>query len=142
LDVRGKPGGIIKDVELSDANTAAFTYDFRHRFGLGLDDLGSTVPWHEVVYLVSVLIRDPSSWLQTSLNDWHHPVSYEWAALAAQYDLHAQVNSKRKPKPYPRPWKDVGDGSTRKGTARSDAREILAKARDGGFKWQNRRTPT
>jgi hypothetical protein len=93
------------------------------------------------VYLVSVLIRDPSSWLQTSLNDWHHPVSYEWAALAAQYDLHAQVNSKRKPKPYPRPWKD-GGAAKRKGTARADARELLAKARDGGFKWQSRHTPT
>jgi len=142
LDKRGKPGGIIKVVELIDDHTPAFAYDFRRRFGLGLDDLGSTVPWPEVVYLVSVLIRDPSSWLQTSINNWHHPISYEWAALAAQYDLHAQVNSKRKPKLYPRPWKDAGGGVTRKGTPRRDAREILAKARDGGFKWQNRRTPT
>jgi hypothetical protein len=142
LDVGREPGGIIKVVELIDDHTPAFAYDFRYRFGLGLDDLGEKVPWHEVVYLVSVLIRDPSSWLQTSINNWHHPVSFEWAALAAQYDLHAQVNSKRKPKPYPRPWKDAGGGSNRKGTARSDAREILAKARNGGVKWQSRRTPT
>lgn len=122
-----------------DDHRAAFVYDFRHRFGLGLDDLGSRVPWTEVVYLVSVLVRDPSSWLQTSLNGWHHPVSYEWAALAAQYDLHAQVNSKRKPKPYPRPWDNTRE--KRKGTARADAREILARAKRGEFKWQNRRTP-
>ncbi len=141
MDVGREPGGIIKVVEILDDHRAAFVYDFRHRFGLGLNDLGTTVPWDEVVYLVSVLIRDPSSWLQTSINNWHHPVSYEWAALAAQYDLHAQVNSKRKPKPYPRPWKDAGAG-TRKGTPRADARELLAKARDGGIKWQNRRTPT
>lgn len=142
MDVGYQPGGIIKVVEILDDHTAAFIYDFRNRFGLGLDDLGTTVPWSEVVYLVSVLIRDPSSWLQTSLNGWHHPVSYEWAALAAQYDLHAQVNSKRKPKPYPRPW-DTGQGSgKRKGTVRADARDILARARLGGTQWQNRRTPT
>jgi hypothetical protein len=140
VDVGREPGGIIRVVEILDDHTAAFTYDFRNRFGLGLDDLGTTVPWHEVVYLVSVLVRDPSSWLQTSLNGWHHPVSYEWAALAATYDLHAQVHSKRKPKPYPRPWS--GDTEKRKGTVRTDARDILARARRGEFKWQNRRTPT
>lgn len=126
--------GILED------HTAAFVYDFRHRFGLGLGDLGNTIPWAEVVYLVAVLLRDPTSWLQVSVNKWHHPVSYEWAALAAQYDLHAQVNSKRKPKPYPRPWPN--DTNTRKGTARRDGREILARARNGGLTWQNRRTPT
>ena len=142
MDRGYQPGGIIRVVEIMDDHRAAFVYDFRHRFGLGLDDLGKTVPWTEVVYLVAVLIRDPSSWLQTSINDWHHPISYEWAALAATYDLHAQVHSKRKPKPYPRPWKDGQAGTTRKGKPRADARDILAKARNGEFKWQNRRTPT
>ena len=141
MDGRYWPGGIIAVVELIDNHTPAFAYDFRHRFSIGLDDLGHKIPWHEVVYLVAVLLRDPTSWLQTSVNGWHHPVSYEWAALVAQYDLHAQVNSKRKPKPYPRPW-STSDGGRRKGTTRSDARELLAKARQGDFKWLNRHTPT
>lgn len=124
---------------LIEDHKAAFVYDFRHRFGLGLGDLGTTVPWVEVVYLVAVLLRDPSSWLQVSYNKWHHPVSFEWAAHAATYDLLAQVHSKRKPKPYPRPWPTTTN--TRKGTARVDGREILERARNGGLKWQNRPTP-
>lgn len=124
---------------LIEDHKAAFVYDFRHRFGLGLGDLGTTVPWVEVVYLVAVLLRDPSSWLQVSYNGWHHPVSFEWAAHAATYDLLAQVHSKRKPKPYPRPWPTTTN--TRKGTARLDGREILERARNGGLKWQNRPTP-
>ncbi len=132
-------GGIIKVVELIDDHTAAFIYDFRYRFSLGLDDIGTRIPWVEVVYLVAVLLRDPSSWLQVSVNGWHHPVSYEWAAMAAQYDLHAQVNSKRKPKPYPRPWSGLNQANG-KGTVRPDSREILKRARDGDFKWRNKHT--
>ena len=134
-------GGIIAVLELIEDHKAAFVYDFRHRFGLGLGDLGTTVPWSEIVYLVAVLLRDPSSWLQVSFNKWQHPVSFEWATQAATYDLLAQVHSKRKPKPYPRPWPD-GKNSSRKGTIRRDSRDILARARDGGLKWQNRHTPT
>lgn len=140
MDVGREPGGIIAVVDLLDDHTAAFIYDFRHRFGLGLSDLGSKVSWLEVWHLVSVLLRDPSSWLATSLQGWHHPISYEWAALAATYDLLAQVHSKRKPKPYPRPWSGSGKGS-RKGTVRKDARDILAKARQGDYQWQSKRTP-
>ena len=133
-------GGIVAVFELIEDHTAAFVYDFRHRFSLGLQDLGTKVPWVEVVYLVAVLLRDPTSWLQVSFNKWQHPVSFEWAAQVATYDLLAQVNSKRKPKPYPRPWPD-GKGGSRKGTARADSREILARARNGDLNWQNKRMP-
>jgi hypothetical protein len=100
-----------------------------------------SVSWGEIVHLISVLLRDPSSWLQVSVNKWHHPVSFEWVAMAAQYDLHAQVNSRRKPKPYPRPWPDSNAGN-RKGQARADARDILARAKNGALEWHNKRTPT
>ena len=132
-------GGIIAVLGLLEDHKAAFVYDFRQRFGLGLNDLGTTVPWVEVVYLVAVLLRDPSSWLQVSKNGWHHPVSFEWATQAATYDLLAQVNSKRKPKPYPRPWPTKN--GNRVGTPRRDSREILERARNGGLKWQSRPTP-
>ena len=96
--------------------------------------------WREACLLISALLSDPQSFLQTKLRGWSHPITYDWAVLAAIYDLLAQVNSKRKPKPYPRPWGD--DGKSKKGTPRKDARDILARARRGEFKWQNRHTPT
>ncbi len=141
MDRRRRPGGIVRVLEIIEDHKAAFVYDFRNRFRLGLSDLGTKVPWSEVVYMVAVLLRDPSSWLQTSVAGWHHPITYEWPILASIYDLHAQVNSKRKPKPYPRPW-PKGASASRRGRVRNDAREILAKAKNGGIKWQNRHTPT
>ena len=60
--------------------------------------------------MVSVLLRDPTSWTQAAVNDWRNPVSYEWIQGAHLYDLLAAVNSKRKPKPYPTPWPAPGAG--------------------------------
>lgn len=121
-------------------NETAVVYDFRSRFGLGLTDVHEKIGWRETCLLVSALMGDPSSFLQASARGWSHPISYEWPVVAATYDLLAQVNSKRKPKPYPRPWPK--DSQSKKGTARKDGRDILARARKGEFKWQNRRMPT
>ena len=133
-------GGILAVLQILEDYKHAFTYDFRFRFGLGLDSLGTTVPWSEVVSLVSVLMSDPTSWLQTAKNDWQHPITYEWSIAAATYDLLAQVNSKKKPKPWPRPWSEPS--TVRKGrNTRKDARAILTKARDGDLKWQKPLTP-
>jgi hypothetical protein len=137
LDWWCKPGGILTVLDTIENHKAAFVYDFRHRFGAGLDDLGEKLPWNEVLLILTVLLRDPTSWLHTSVAKWHHPVSYDWTVGVATYDLLAQVYSKRKPKPYPRPWTDGKGG--RKGQVRNDAREILAKARDGELTWQNKR---
>ena len=93
------------------------------------------------MYLVAVLLRDPTSWLQTSVNKWDHPITMEWAVQVATYDLLAQVNSKRKPKPYPRPWRN-SNGNNRKGTVVPNARELLKKAKQGEFEWQSKHTPT
>lgn len=133
-------GGILAVLQILEDYKHAFTYDFRSRFGLGLDSLGTTVPWSEVVSLVSVLVADPTSWLQTAKNDWQHPISYEWTIHAATYDLLAQVNSKRKPKPWPRPWGTPT--KVHKGRKpRRDARAILNKAKDGDLEWQSKLTP-
>lgn len=140
MDPRCPLGGIIAVLQILEDYKPAFTYDFRARFGLGLDALGDTVPWSEVISLVAVLLRDPTSWLQTAKNEWQHPISYDWTISAATYDLLAQVNSKRKPKPWPRPWGD--SGTVRKGTkVRRDARAILTKAKDGDLDWQSKHTP-
>ena len=54
---------------------------------------------------MTILLRDPSSWLQAADGEWDYPVSREWIVGTHTYDLHAAVNSK-KPKPYPKPWPD------------------------------------
>ena len=140
MDPRSPTGGIIAVLQILEDYKPAFTYDFRARFGLGLDSLGTTVPWNEVVSLVAVLLRDPTSWLQVAKSNWQHPISYEWTLAAATYDLLAQVNSKRKPKPWPRPWAEPNTKRLGK-TTRRDARAILRKAKDGDIEWQSKPTP-
>ena len=140
MDWGSKPGGILKVLEIIEDHREGFIYDFRSRFSLGLADVGTTAPWDEVVLLVTVLLRDPTSWLHTSVANWAHPISYDWPVLASMYDLHAQVNSKGKPKPFPRPWDNRSNVQSRP-MPRADAREILKRAKNGELKWQNKLTP-
>ena len=107
---------------------------------MGLGALGNEVPWPEVISLVSILMADPTSWLQTAKNKWQHPITYEWTIQAATYDLLAQVNSKRKPKAWPRPWGKQDKTHIGK-INRRDARAILQKAKDGDLEWQNKLMP-
>jgi hypothetical protein len=106
LDPRCAPGGICKLRELIEEHPAEFTYDFRIRFNFGIEDVGATITWLEALRLVSVLLRDPSSWLQAARNEWSYPVDRNWILASQTYDLLAMVNSKKKPKPYPTPWPD------------------------------------
>jgi hypothetical protein len=119
--------------ELVDKHEAELVYDLRK---LGINP--AKVDLDELSLLVDVLIRDPESWTHAALAEWKHPISYEWTVLVATYDLLAQVNSRRRPKPYPRPWPD-GNAKT-KGTVRKDARDILKRARDGELRWQSKPT--
>jgi len=140
MDTRCTTGGILTVLELIEDYKPAFVYEFRARFHLGLADLGTTVPWEEVIYLVAVTMSDPTSWLQAAKHNWSPPIDYNWTLAAATYDLLATVNSKKKPKPWPRPWND----GTQKKTVRKirrDARAILSKAKDGDLKWQKPPTP-
>ena len=140
MDTRCPPGGILTVLEIIEDYKPAFVYEFRARFHLGLADLGTTVPWEEVIYLVAVTMSDPTSWLQASKHNWSHPIDYNWTLAAATYDLLATVNSKKKPKPWPRPW---NDGTQKKMVSkiRRDARAILTRAKDGDLEWQNKPTP-
>jgi hypothetical protein len=56
--------------------------------------------------VLSVLGRDPSSWVAASLSGWQTPVTQESAVLMDLFDLQHASKSKHKPKPYPRPWPD------------------------------------
>lgn len=79
-------------------------FDFRTKFQASIQDIGDRITWLEAVYLVAVLMRDPTSWLQAVSAGWKFPVSQEWMVAVHTYDLLAAVNSKNKPKPYPTPW--------------------------------------
>lgn len=121
-----KPGGIWRLLEVIEEHPAEFAYDWRTRFGMGVDAIGHSVTYREACLLLAVLLRDPSSWVQAAEAGWKHPVSREWMVAAHTYDLHARVNSKTKPKPYPNPFPDkdkVRTGRTTK--TREEVRQIL-----------------
>lgn len=111
MDSGSEPGGILKLRELIEEHPAEIAYDFRIKFGLSVEQISYTVSYGEAVMLVSMLLRDPSSWLQAAVNRWKYPVSPEWMVMANLFDLTMAVNSKNKPKPMDRPWPKKNDGS-------------------------------
>lgn len=127
MDSGSGSGGIAKLRDLISEHEPAITYDFRHRFGLSLSDIGYAITFREAIALVSVLQVDPTSWLQAAMNDWKHPASFEWMMLAQLTDVTLAVNSKNQPKPMPRPWPDQGakriGGETK--ITQSEVRKIL-----------------
>jgi hypothetical protein len=74
-------------------------------------------------------MSNPNSHLQAAMNDWKHPVSYEWILLSHIFDLLAMANSKKKPKPYPTPWPDpnVNKLKPTKAQSRSDVLKQLRR---------------
>jgi hypothetical protein len=101
-------GGSLKVRELIADHPAELAYDFRSRFGISYLAIGHDVTYLEAAYLISVLVQIPDSWLSAKIQNWTHPVSHEFIVAAHTYDLLATVNSKKKPKPYPMPWKPAG----------------------------------
>lgn len=129
MDAGCTTGGILKLCELILDHPAELSYDFRSRFQLSIYDIGGHVSYLEAILLVSVLMRDPSSWLQAAANDWKHPVSFEWMVQTNTYDLHAAINSKRKAKPYPTPWQspDTNRIGSKKRQKRADVLAALER---------------
>jgi len=78
--------------------------DFRTIYHTSWEDVGCAVPYREAVHLVRELQNNPTSRLSAAINGWTFPVTYEWMALAELIDLTVQANSKRKQRPFPRPW--------------------------------------
>jgi len=122
--------------QLVEEHEAELVYDLRK---LGIDP--GEVDVDELILLVDVLLRDPTSWLHASVAKWKHPISYEWTVLVSVYELLAQVNTRkgRKAPRFPKPWPDPNVKT--KGKTRKDAREILKRAKDGELDWQNKPTP-
>lgn len=101
-------------------------YDFRHKFQLSIFDIGDSVTWLEAALLISILLQETDSWLQSVKSGWKYPVSREWIVQAHTFDLHARVNTKNKPKPYPAPWPDKATNKIGKaGQSDKQVRKIL-----------------
>lgn len=125
MDSGCQRGGILKLRELIEEHPSEIAYDFRSRFGLSVLDIGNGVTWLEATYLVAILLRDPTSWLQAAVNEWEYPVSREWMVAAHSYDLLHAVNSKNKPKPYPTPW--LAEGTQKLGSKHQSRGSVLDK---------------
>lgn len=103
---RGFSPPILTLLDLFEEHKAAFEYDWRTRFGLPLYEVGESMSYGEAWRLTDLLRADPSSQLASTLAGWEHPASRESMALMDLYDLQHASKSRKKPKPYPRPWGD------------------------------------
>ena len=133
MDSRRTRGGIVRVLELAEKHPAEIRADFRTLYNVSFDDVGGKVKWIEAIYLVSMLMRNPQSWLQAAVNGWKYPVDNAYMMLAETYDLLARVNSKNKPKPIPRPWPDTNKtkiGSTTRTREEIEARLNSSKPKD------------
>ena len=96
----------------------AFEYDWRHRFGVPLQQVGGRMSWGEAWRLTMVLAGDPSSQVGAALGGLSYPVDRADLVLRDLFDLQHQSKSRRRVPPYPRPFPDssrrtLGAGSGR-----------------------------
>src|SRR5690606_36817846 len=101
--LRGGVGGILGLLDLIEEHRDAFDYDWRTRFGLSTDVIGTEMDLREAWSLTRTLISDGTSRIGAAVAGWDRPWSPEAWALADIWDLLAQAYSKRKLQPYPRP---------------------------------------
>ncbi|WIE65957.1 hypothetical protein DEI99_005305 [Curtobacterium sp. MCLR17_036] len=115
-----------------------------HQLGYDVDDIGDdgtdelsaeAVDHVKVDRLLRVATRHPSSALYAAQHGWDFPVSREWIAAADVFDalnvlIAVTAQSRRQPKPYPRPWRDNNTSRLGKTTlSPAAAREVLTKNR-------------
>lgn len=80
-----------------------------------------------------ILSADPSSQIGASLSEWSHPVTREALVFMDLYDLQHMSKSKRRPKPYPRPWSEPARKTWgRTSMTREAVLAILTAHREGG----------
>lgn len=96
-----------------DAHRGAFEYDWRTRLHLPLSEIGRSMSWGEAIRQTERLSIDPESHVAASLAGWAHPIPRAAMVLMDLYDLQHQVAWRQggskgtRPKPYPRPWRNV-----------------------------------
>lgn len=108
----------------------AVEYEFRARFGVGLNVIGRDMSLAEAARLVAVIRSDPSSALAAAIEGWEHPVSREAAVLMDLWDLEAAKSGAKKPPTYPRVWKTPTQTRRRGDAAGRTPEEIKALLRE------------
>lgn len=109
-------------------------YDFRTRFGVGLNIIGRGMSLSEAARLVEIIRADPSSALAAEIEGWAHPVSREAAVLMDLWDLTAIATGTKRPPRYERPWKQKGESSRHgdaSGRTPDEVKALLRQARLG-----------
>lgn len=120
-------GELVKEYE------AELVYDLRK---LGINP--REIDLDELILIVDMLLRDPSSWFHAAVAKWKHPITHEWSVMVSLWELLAQANTKkgRQAPRFQKPWPNPN--ATTKGKIRKDARDILKQAKDGELDWQNK----
>lgn len=131
MDAGSDSPKLLKLLELIEEHPVAVARDFRERFGLSYLDIGSGITYLEAWQLVESLLQDTTSWVFTVVAGWKFPVSREWMLAADHYDLLHAANSKRRPKPYPRPWPETKNKIGGKKTVKRSITDVLAILRPG-----------
>lgn len=117
-------GGICGLLDLIEEHRIALRYDWRTRFGRGLDEsVPDDIGWDEALDLVRVLRSDPSSMLAAAIEGWDYPLSRTDAILADMWDLSYAKAGAKKSERYPRPYKTSDSTSKRRGNAAGRSRE-------------------
>lgn len=119
-------GGICGLLDLIEEHRGALRYDWRVRFGRGLDEsVPADIGWDEALDLVRVLRSDPSSMLAASVEEWEYPLSRTDAILADMWDLsYAKAGAKKRER-YPRPFKQKNTSTQSWGNTGGRSREEI-----------------
>lgn len=121
-------GGICGLLDLIEEHKAALRYDWRTRFGRGLDEsVPAEIGWDEALDLIRVLRSDPSSMLAAAIEEWAYPLSRTDAILADMWDLSYAKAGAKKRETYPRPFKQKHDTTQRFGKTEGRSREEIVK---------------
>ena len=112
------------------------TYDFRHLFGLSLNDLGEGYDYGEALSLVQELAKDQGSRFFASLQGWSYPMSRQemYSGLLLTQVANALRGEKDEPFRLDWPWPDepqesVSDEERAIGRARLKAHSAFAQVR-------------
>lgn len=126
-------GGIFGLLGLIAAHRGAVEYDWRTRFGLGLDDIGVDQSLQEAARLAEILREDPSSAISAVLRGWEHPVSREALVLMDVFDLnHMVAAGGKKVKPHAGRPGQQGRKVEKRGKTTLSREEALALLRSAG----------
>lgn len=126
MDAGGDGPKLAQLLELIEEHPKAFARDFREKFGVSYLEIGGTVTYLEAWLLFQTLREDTSSWVQAAIAGWKSPVTREWIVQADAFDLAHRKVSKRKPKPYPRPWPESKTKIGGKRTTRRSIFEVMS----------------